>query len=155
MTAVISTGQPAHTPPMPMKGRRAHINRLKKLANPASLMLVEAALFEGGEKIQVEAQLSITTGAVSGKNHVPSKPGEPPNADTHQLSDGIVTTRAGFLKVDVSSTAPHARIEFDWGNVAARPYMRPARDKMKPDVIAGVEKALNVAVRRSRSTERG
>ena len=136
---------------MPMKGRRAHVARLRKLASPASLLLVEKALFAGGQAIQVEAQLSITAGAVSGKNHVPSKPGEPPNADTHQLADGIVTRRTGFLTVEVASTAPHAKIEFDWGNVAARPYMRPARDKMKPEVIRDVEAALSVAVRRARS----
>lgn len=140
---------------MPMKGRKAHVARLRKLASPATLMLVEGALFAGGEAIQVEAQLSITEGAVSGKNHVPSKPGEPPNADTHQLADGIITRRTGFLTVEVASTARHAMIEFDWGNVAARPYMRPARDKMKPQVIRDVEKALSIAVRRSRSTEAG
>ncbi|WP_422057711.1 HK97 gp10 family phage protein [Sphingomonas sp.] len=138
-----------------MKGRKAHIARLKKLTSPATLMLVEGALFAGGQKIQVEAQISITTGAVSGKNHVPSKPGEPPNADTHQLADGIITRRVRALTVEVASTAPHARIEWDWGNVAARPYMRPARDKMKGEIVRDVEKALSVAVRRSRSTGAG
>ncbi len=140
---------------MGMKGRKAHIARLKKLTSPATLMLVEGALFAGGQKIQVEAQISITTGAVSGKNHVPSKPGEPPNADTHQLADGIITRRVRALTVEVASTAPHARIEWDWGNVAARPYMRPARDKMKGEIVRDVEKALSVAVRRSRSTGAG
>ena len=140
---------------MGMKGRKAHIARLKKLTSPATTMLVEGALFAGGQKIQVEAQISITTGAVSGKNHVPSKPGEPPNADTHQLADGIITRRVRALTVEVASTAPHARIEWDWGNVAARPYMRPARDKMKGEIVRDVEKALSVAVRRSRSTGAG
>lgn len=140
---------------MGMRGRKAHIARLKKLTSPATLMLVEGALFAGGQKIQVEAQISITTGAVSGKNHVPSKPGEPPNADSHQLSDGIITRRVRALTVEVASTAPHARIEWDWGNVAARPYMRPARDKMKGEIVRDVEKALSVAVRRSRSTGAG
>lgn len=140
---------------MGMKGRKAHIARLKKLASPATMMLVEQALYVGAQSIQVEAQLSITAGAVSGKFHVPSKPGEAPNADTHQLADGIITTRVRLLTVQVESTAPHARIEFDWGNVAARPYMRPARDKMKPEIVRGVEKALNIAVRRSRSTGAG
>lgn len=140
---------------MGMRGRKAHIARLKKLASPATLMLVEQALYVGAQSIQVEAQLSITAGAVSGKFHVPSKPGEPPNADTHRLADGIITTRVRLLTVQVESTAPHARIEFDWGNVAARPYMRPARDKMKPEIVRGVEKALNIAVRRTRSTGAG
>lgn len=140
---------------MPMIGRKAHVARLRKLASPASLELVDQALFAAGKAIQVEAQLSITEGSVSGKEHVPSEPGEPPNADTHQLPDGIITRRTDFLTVEVASTAPHAKIEFDWGNVAARPHMRPARDKMKPQVIRDVEAALAIAVRRARSTEAG
>lgn len=139
---------------MPLKGARAHIRRLNRLASPGGLGPVGEALFAGGEEIQVEAQLSITAGAVSGKNHVVSKPGEAPNADTHQLADGIVTVQTGPLAVEVRSTAPHARIEWDWGNVAARPYMRPARDKMKPKVVALVESAMRQVVRRSRSSRR-
>jgi TRAP-type C4-dicarboxylate transport system substrate-binding protein len=99
--------------------------------------------------IAVEAQISITTGAVSGRNHVPSKPGEPPNADTHQLADGIEVVRSGRLRVEVQSTAPHARIEYDWGNVAARPYLRPARDKMKSEARELVRKAVNRALRKT------
>jgi hypothetical protein len=140
---------------MPMKGRKAHVARLRKLSSPATTMLVDQALYAGGQIIQVAAQVSITAGAVSGKNHVPSKPGEAPNADTHQLADGIVTRRVGPLVVEVASTAPHARIEWDWGNVAARPYMRPARDAHKAEVANLVTKALRVAVRRSRSTDAG
>jgi len=69
---------------------------------------VERALFHGGELIQTEAQLSITRGAVSGKNHVPSKPGEPPKNDTGVLAGNIETTRAGKLLVRVTSKAPYS-----------------------------------------------
>lgn len=140
---------------MGMKGRKAHIARLKKLASPATLLLVDQALYVGVQNIAVRAQLSITAGAVSGKFHVPSKPGEAPNADTHQLADGIITTRVRPLLVQLESTAPHARIEFDWGNVAARPHIRPARDAERPEVVKLVNKALSIAVRRSRSTGAG
>ena len=52
---------------MPLKGARAHIRRLNRLASPGGLGPVGEALFAGGEEIQVEAQLSITAGAVSGR----------------------------------------------------------------------------------------
>lgn len=109
---------------------------------------VSRALFAAGSIIATDAQISITTGAVSGKNHVPSKPGEPPNADTHQLADGILVTQPESLRVEVQSTAPHALIEYDWGNVAARPYLRPARDRGEPEARELVRKAVNRALRK-------
>lgn len=136
---------------MPMKGRNAHKRRLQKLASNEGMLRLSQALFAGAEAIAVEAQLSITNGAVSGKQHVPSKPGEPPNQDTGNLANNIEATQPRPLVAEVSSNSDHAMIEWDWGNVQARPYMRPARDKMKPHVIELVEKALNKLVRSSRS----
>ncbi|WP_066282856.1 HK97-gp10 family putative phage morphogenesis protein, partial [Blastomonas sp. CCH1-A6] len=102
--------------------------------------------------IQVEAQLSITQGAVSGKNHVPSKPGEPPNQDTGRLGDNIETVQKGPLLVEVSSNAPYSiPLEFGTSKMAARPFMRPARDKKRAEVVALVERAVSQAVRQSRS----
>lgn len=114
---------------------------------------VEKALFVGGELIQTEAQLSITRGAVSGKNHVPSAPGEPPNNDTGDLAGKIETTRSGPLRVRVTSNSDHAMIEFPTSKVAARPYMRPARDKMTPKVRALVARAVNKQVKASRRSD--
>lgn len=109
---------------------------------------VSRALFAAGSIIATDAQLSITTGAVSGANHVPSKPGEPPKNDLGQLADGIIVTQPELLRVEVQSTAPHARIEWDWGNVAARPYMRPARDRSEREARELVRKAVNRALRK-------
>lgn len=138
---------------MPLKGARAHIARLKALASPAAEKEIGRALFAGGELIQVEAQTSITRGAVSGKGHVASKPGEPPNADTHDLSDKIETTQPATLRVIVSSNSDHAGIEFGNSRVAARPHMRPARDKKKAEVKALVEQALGRVVKKSRRSD--
>lgn len=92
---------------MALKGVRAHINRLRAL--PAlSEKEIGAALFAGGELIQVEAQLSISRGSVSGKGHVPSKPGEAPNNDTGVLANNIETTQLGPLRVRVTSNAPYS-----------------------------------------------
>ena len=139
---------------MPLKGAKAHVRRLRALASNEMVDAVEQVLFNAGELIQVEAQLSITRGAVSGKNHVPSQPGEPPNQDTGVLSGNIETTRAGRLRVKVASEAPYsAPLEFGTSKMAARPFMRPARDKMRPRIEKNLIKAVKRVVRGSRRSD--
>lgn len=136
---------------MPLRGHKAHIARLNKLSGTGPTRLVGKALFAAGEAIATEAQILITTGAVSGKGHVASLPGEAPNNDTSDLANNIETVQKAPLVVEVSSNSDHAMIEFDWGNVAARPYMRPARDAKQGEAVALVERAMSQAVRQSRS----
>lgn len=138
---------------MALRGAQAHIRRLQALA-AESEREVSAALFAAGEMIQVEAQRSITAGAVSGRGHVSSAPGQPPNNDTGVLANNIETTQPAKLRVRVTSNAGYsAGLEFGTSKVAARPFMRPARDKKKAEVKALVEKALGRAVRRSRRSD--
>lgn len=138
---------------MPMRGARAHIRRLQALA-AESEREVSAALFAAGELIQTEAQRSITAGAVSGKGHVASSPGEAPNNDTGVLANNIETTQPAKLRVRVTSSAGYsAALEFGTSRMAARPFMRPARDKKKDEAQRLVQSALNRAVRRSRRTD--
>lgn len=136
---------------MPLKGARQHVARLRILAGADTVRLVEQALFAAGELIQTEAQLSITRGAVSGKGHVPSAPGEPPNQDTGVLAGNIETTRVGKLRVRVSSKAGYsAPLEFGTSKMAARPFMRPARDKKKGEARDLVVRAVQKAARQAR-----
>ena len=139
---------------MPLKGAKAHIGRLKNL-DDITRKEVGAALFTAADLIRVEAQISITRGAVSGKGHVVSKPGQPPNADTHTLANYInIEHRTGALKATVRSDAEYsAPLEFGTSVMAARPFMRPARDKKKKDAQALVQQALNRANKRSRSSD--
>jgi len=139
---------------VPLKGAKAHVRRLRALASPAMVDAVEGALFHAGELIQTEAQISITRGAVSGKNHVPSAPGQPPNQDTGVLGGNIETTRAGKLRVRVTSKAGYSSaLEFGTSKMAARPFMRPARDKMRPQAEALVAKAVQKQVKASRRSD--
>jgi hypothetical protein len=118
--------------------------RLSGLAGQKLVQRVGAALFAGGEEIRAEAAHLITEGAVSGKNHVPSAPGEPPNEDTGTLRTHIETTQTGPLSVEVSSNAPAAvDLEVGTSKMAARPYMAPASRRKKASVIAGVMRAVN------------
>lgn len=137
-----------------MIGRKAHVARLRKLAGEGMVREVGGALFAAGEMIQVESQIGITTGAVSGKNHVPGTPGGYPNNDTGDLANSHETNQIAPLKVEVSVNAPHAQPVHD-GHSGRQgyPYLQLARDAKKKDAIELVEKAVARAVRRSRSRD--
>jgi len=130
---------------MPMIGRKAHVARLKRMGGPTMEREVGKALFAGGNRIQVEAQISITTGAVSGSKHVASAPGQAPNQNTGVLGNNIETVQREPLLVEVSSNAPYsAALEFGTSRMDARPFMAPARDKER----GAVEQLVANAVRR-------
>jgi HK97 gp10 family phage protein len=127
---------------------------LRALAGDDAVKRVGKALFDGAEGIAVEAQLSITRGAVSGKNHVPSAPGQPPNNDSGVLAGNIEATQLGPLRARVASEASYAAaLEFGTSKMEARPYMRPARDKEKAGIKTAVTKAMNEAVRASKRSD--
>lgn len=135
-----------------MIGAKAHVARLRKLAGERTVREVGKALFAAGEMIQVEAQISITSGAVSGKRHQPSKPGDPPNQDTGALANNIETVQVAPLVVEVSSNAPYAApLEFGTSRMEARPYMAPARDAKRQEVTQLIRKAVDRAVKSSKS----
>lgn len=130
-----------------MTGAKQVSDRLRRLAGPDLAREVGQALFAAGKQIEVEAQLSITRGAVSGKNHVPSRPGEPPNQDTGVLANNIETVQVTPLRVEVSSNAPYAaELEFGTSKMAERPYMRPAVIKTR----AKVSELVALSVRRAK-----
>lgn len=131
-------------------GMKAHIARLRKLAGPTVSKEVSRALFAAGEMIAVEAQISITSGSVSGKNHVPSRPGEPPNQDTGGLGNNIEVVQRKPDLVEVSSNAEYsAPLEFGTSRMAARPFMAPARDKKRREVEELIKRAVRRAVQNS------
>ncbi|KMS59137.1 hypothetical protein V474_07690 [Novosphingobium barchaimii LL02] len=111
---------------------------------------VDQALFAGGDAIKVEAQISITSGAVSGANHTPSAPGSPPNNDTGGLAGHIYNIHKGRFKVEVSSNAEYsAALEFGTSKVAARPFMAPAANAKRAEVEKLVNRAVKRGVRRA------
>ncbi len=102
-----------------------------------------------GSLVAVEAQILITTGSVSGKHHVPSKPGDPPHNDAGDLANGIIVHQAAPLEVQVVSTAAHS-VPLEWGTskMAARPFMRVARDRTAKEAQQMAAKAINHALRK-------
>lgn len=94
------------------------------------IRIAGAVVYEAADDIRAEAFRSISAGSVSGAGHVPSRPGEPPNRDTGDLQAGLKIAQTGPLSAEVRSEAPHAKpLEFGTSKMAARPYLRPARDK--------------------------
>jgi HK97 gp10 family phage protein len=124
-------------------GGKAYAARIKRLTSPEAIRQIGAALYAAGQEIEIDAALSITNGSVSGKNHVPSAPGEPPNADTHRLDRSIETNQVGPLHVEVSANAPYAvPLEFGTSKMAARPFMAPAAARKRKEVTALVRAAV-------------
>lgn len=144
-----------------VRGAEAHKKRLRKLRGPAMIKPVSQAIFKGAQDLAVDAALSITAGATSGKNHTPSAPGEPPNADTHVLDRNIEAVQTGPLRAEASSNAPYAAAQefgaeipnaFGKGGTVTlpeRPYFRPAAARARPKTQKLVVDAVNRVIRTS------
>lgn len=130
-------------------GAMKHKARLKRMRGPAAVKEVGQAIYAAADYLSTEAAISITAGAVSGKNHVPSAPGQPPNADTHVLDRSIHTEAVGPLKANSVADAPYA-VDQELGNskLAARPYMAPAARKTQRKAETLVAAAVRRVTRR-------
>ena len=125
-------------------GQKAFKAKLGRISGPEMTRQVGAALFVGGQLIENTAAHKITEGSVSGKGHVVSLPGEPPNADTHVLDRNIETVSVSPLVVEVSSNAPYAAaLEFGTSKMAERPYMRPSVAEKRKEVTALIRAAVS------------
>lgn len=133
-------------------GRQGVSIRLNRIASEETVRRVGTALFEGGQAIEAEAKHMITEGSVTGKGHIASLPGEPPNNNWGTLATHIETTQPAPLKVEVSSNAPYASaLEFGTSKMAERPYMRPATNRTRKEVVDGVRRAVNDAIKATKA----
>lgn len=132
-----------------ISGADAARKRIEGLASREKIEFVGRALFAGGEQLKARAAFLITDGSVSGKGHVPSLPGEPPNEDTSHLRINITVTQLGPLHVQVASNALYsAALEFGTSKMAARPFMGPAARDTKPQITQLVKQAIDIALRK-------
>lgn len=131
-------------------GADKHKRRLQKLRGARMVRPVTQAVFAAAQDLAVDAALSITAGATSGKNHTPSAPGSPPNADTHVLDRNIEATSTGPLTAEASSNAPYAAAQ-EFGSekqgLPERPYMRPAAKRSRPEATKRIVAAVNKVIR--------
>lgn len=135
---------------MPIKGADVHKARLARMRNIRDPVMKN--LMAAGEVVRADAQDSIRQGAVSGPSHVPSRPGEPPNADTHNLDLSIdVVPNASKLSVRVITRAHYAAaLEFGTSRIAERPFMRPALIRNRNRIVFGQVQAMHEVVRVSK-----
>lgn len=133
---------------MAMPGTKKHLDRLKRMQGGARQ--IAASLYRAGQEIELDAEQSITAGSVSGKGHVVSAPGQPPNADTRDLDSKIDTVLVGTNPPTVKITAysGHAvPLEYGTSKMAARPYMRPAVARNRDEVARRVAQAVQITIK--------
>lgn len=120
---------------MTMKGKDAHMRRLRKLSGNQVRALAGAIVYEGADTIRKEAFRLVSAGSVEGKNHVRSKPGEAPNREHGDLQAGMKSLKTGPVTAEFRSESDHAMpLEFGTSKMAARPNVRPARDTKRPEI---------------------
>jgi len=135
---------------MPMKGAKKHLARLRKLAGPEATRIGGAVAYEGADTIRAEAHRLVSAGSVSGRGHVPSAEGEPPNRDTGTLQANFETVQTGPASAEFRSNAPYAAaLEFKPGSRGGRPYVRPARDNKIDEIRARFIAQMDAFVKRS------
>jgi HK97 gp10 family phage protein len=127
--------------------------RLRAIASPKGVKFLESAMFAGADLIADQAKHLIMAGSAAGQSggkhqHVPSASGQPPNNEFGDLIRGIEVSRTGKLEYTVSASAAHsAPLEFGTSTMAARPFMRPARDAKRREAQALWAKAVDRVVK--------
>lgn len=133
-----------------MIGKDRHLRRLRRLSGTEVAREANKVVYEGADMIRAEAHRSISAGSIEGAKHEPSAPGEPPNREWGGLQDHITASQPKPLVAEVRSDADYAAaLEYGTSRMAARPYMRPARDKMEPRIQKLFAKEMGDLVRRS------
>lgn len=133
-----------------LRGKEKHLKRLWALSGPAVTKLAGAIVYEGADTIRAEAFRAVSAGSVSGKGHVASAPGEAPMRDTGTLQAGFETQQTGPVTAEFRAEASYsAALEFGTSKMAARPFVRPARDKMAPAIRKRFAEQIDKLIKRS------
>lgn len=138
------------------KGPRDTVNgRMRAFQSAAFRAAVSEALYEAAAAVRSEASNSIVRGSSSGRRggkhqHIASRPGEPPNNFDGGLVNSISIAQDSPLKARVTADAPYAAaLEFGTSKMAERPFMRPARDKVKPRATRILNLRIKEALKRA------
>jgi len=86
-----------------LSGADKAMAKLRGLNSRSAKKRVSSAVYVAADMLRVEAALSISEGSVSGKNHVPSRAGEPPNFDSGHLAGSIETREVAEFECEVSA----------------------------------------------------
>jgi HK97 gp10 family phage protein len=108
-------------------------------------------------EMRADIVTSIQRGPASGvtykksnptRTHTASAPGQPPMSDTGRLANSITFDRLGDLTATVGSALNYAPwLEYGTSRMAARPFFRPAVERMRPIYIGKLEDIIRRAAR--------
>lgn len=129
-----------------------HAKRLSAIAPARVIPALADELEKRARVIAEDAAFSIIDGAVSGPGHIPSAPGQPPNADTHVLDQSIhvgdVIEMQNDVRTSVIADAPYAKaLELGTSKMAERPFLRPATRRGRAPTLKGLAKRFNAIIR--------
>jgi HK97 gp10 family phage protein len=125
-------------------------NVTKKLDALADLTQVKKAIQAGALMIESDAKQSIQQGGTGrvyrrhGISHTASSPGDPPATDTGALVSSIQHwTSEDGLSVAVGSRLQYAAYdEFGTRYMEPRPFIHPALDKNREQIVANIKAAI-------------
>jgi HK97 gp10 family phage protein len=121
---------------------------------------VKDAIRGGALAVEREAKTTVQRGQRSGRiyfrgktrrPHQASAPGEPPKSDTGYLASHITTVLdADGLGASVESQSDYSKsLEFGTSKMAARPFLFPSFERLKPRIKERIAQALNAAFRKA------
>lgn len=121
---------------------------LESFAGPPLKKEISAALYVGADDVRARYRRKVTDGSISGANHVPSEPGQPPNNDTGFLISTAETAMVAWNHAQVRVGAPYA-VPLEIGNskMAARPALGPATQESRKQVQHRITTAIQAAAR--------
>jgi len=121
-----------------------HGARLAKLALHRIAPALGQEIEAGAQAIARDAAETIRADSISGTGHIPSAPYSPPNADSHDLDESIhvgeVIETGDSIRASVIADSDHAWIERGGANMEPRPYMEPAVERARHDVVEALGK---------------
>ena len=137
----------------------ARVNRAFRKLPERLTASTRKAIRKGGLMIRATATVSLRQpgkgrlyirGAV---RHRASAPGDPPASDTGRLLGSIeMVLLDGGLAAEIGTALDYGRfLEFGTSKMAARPFLRPAWERHRKQIVNDVANEMNKALRR-RST---
>lgn len=119
-----------------------HGARLAKLARRRVVPALGNVIEEGAQAIAEDAANSIRANSISGRGHIASAPGEVPNADSHDLDQSIhpgeLIELSDSIRISVIADSDHAWIERGGSKMEPRPYIEPAVERARNDVVGAL-----------------
>jgi hypothetical protein len=118
-------------------------NHIEDIINELPEIAAEVVTW-GCERVAQELQDSL----VGSGPQEPSSPGNPPNNQTHELSESIAPVSLGPLHGGVEMLEYGGMLEDGTDFIEPRPWIRPAVERVRPEYTEEMGRAIEQGVRR-------